>query len=282
LRSFAGRTAVVTGAARGIGAAIAAEYVARGGTCLLTDIDDAEGELLAAELGPRATYRHLDVTDAVEMETVVRAWAGERSGLDHFFSNAGAVGALGSITDTAPAAWTRTIDLLLNSTFFAVRSAGAVMRVQGEGAIVCTASVASLRGGLGPHAYTAAKHGVLGLIRSAAAEFAGAGVRINAVAPGGTVTGLSADLVGSGVDDIAAARRELNCGSRSGVATEAADIAAAALFLAGDEARRINGAHLVIDGGEDINSDKALDYYAMPVGYRSAVQPGRTNSGRSE
>jgi NAD(P)-dependent dehydrogenase (short-subunit alcohol dehydrogenase family) len=135
------------------------------------------------------------------------------------------------------------------------------MRPHGAGAIVCTASVASLRGGLGPHAYTAAKAGVRGLVESVAVEVAPYGLRVNAVAPGGTVTSLAAGLMSGDPDDLETPHRRLAAASSSGVPTTADDVAAAACFLASTAAGRVNGACLVIDGGDDVLSTKGRSYY---------------------
>ena len=103
--------------------------------------------------------------------------------LDAMFNNAGMLGAVGSIVDHTLDAWQRTIDVLLTSVFLGIREAARVMVPQGGGAIVNTASTAGVRGGLGPHAYTAAKHAVVGLTESAAVELGVHDVRVNAIAP---------------------------------------------------------------------------------------------------
>lgn len=182
--------------------------------------------------------------------------------LDAAFANAGAVGVAGRIQDTPLRDWQRTTDLLLTSVFLTVKHGVAVMRPRGSGAIVCTASVAGIRGGLGPHAYTAAKRGVVGLVESVAVEIARYGLRINAVAPGGAVSSLTAELMSGDVDDLALAHRRLAESSASGVPTTAGDVADAALFLAGAGAARINGTCLVVDGADYVPSQKGLSYYS--------------------
>lgn len=254
--------AVVTGAARGIGEAIARAYVAAGGSVLLTDIEDDRGEALAADLGPRARYRHADVTREDDIQAAIAAAQEEFGPLDAVFANAGAVGVIGRIEETSLEEWRATIDLLLTGVFLTVKHAVAAMRPHRRGAIVCTGSVAGVRGGLGPHAYTAAKSGVRGLVESVAVEIAPYGLRINAVAPGGTVTSLPARMRFGDPDALDAVYARLAAASSSGVPTTAADVAAAALFLAGPSASRINGACLVIDGGDDVLSTKGRSYYS--------------------
>ena len=254
------RVALVTGAANGIGAAIARGHVATGGTCILTDVQDGRGQALADELGERASYRHLDVTDADAFTAVVDDAATEHGRIDTLFSNAGVTGVTGSIASTDPEAWRETLDVLLTSTFLGIRAVTPHLSAQGSGSVVCTASVASLRGGLGPHAYTAAKHGVWGLVQSVAAEYAGLGLRINCVAPGPVVTALAARLAAGDADALGLAHERLAARSRAGTPTLAADVADAALYLAGEGARRVNGTCLVIDGGEEVISDRALPF----------------------
>lgn len=256
---FEGMTAIVTGGASGIGEAIARSFVDGGGRCLVTDIQDERGRAVAADIG--AGYRHLDVTDEEQLRSVVADWSAEVGRLDTFFSNAGLAGVVGPIEETSLEDWRFTMDVLLTSTFLGIKAVTPILTAQGSGSIVCTASVASLRGGLGPHVYTAAKHGVWGLVQSVAAQYAGLGLRINCVAPGGTVSALSAEIVGGGPDGLESAYERLAAGSRSGRPTTAADVADAALFLGGRRAGRINGACLVVDGGEDVVASKALSYF---------------------
>lgn len=252
---------LVTGGARGIGAAIADGIVAAGRTVLVADVDDAAGEALVARLGDRAVYRHCDVTVERDVQAAVAQAERELGPLDAVFANAGAVGVTGHIQDTVVEDWQRTTDLLLTSVFLTVKHAVGVMRPRGHGAIVCTASVAGVRGGLGPHAYTAAKHGVVGLVESVAVEIARYGLRINAVAPGGAVSSLTAGMLSGDADDLALAYERLSETSASGIPTTAADVAGSALFLAGAGAARINGTCLVVDGADYVPSQKGLSYY---------------------
>ncbi|MBE1536988.1 SDR family oxidoreductase [Actinomadura algeriensis] len=256
-----GRTAVVTGGASGIGAAIARRWVAAGGNVLIGDIDERSGAALTDELGPAARFVRFDVTSEADHAAACDLALDRYGALDAFFANAGAVGATGSIEGTRRDEWDATVALLLTGAFLSIKHAVRVMRPRGRGAIVCTGSVASVRGGLGPHAYTAAKHGLLGLVESAAVEIGRHGLRVNCVAPGGTVSALAARLAGA-PDDLDAAYARLAAASSSGVPTTADDVAAAALFLAGPGAARINGTRLVVDGGDDVPSAKGLPYYA--------------------
>lgn len=251
------QVALVTGGARGIGAAIAERVVAGGGRVVVADVDETAGLGLVERLGAGARFVRCDVTEEDQVAGALDA-AVALGPVDAVFANAGVVGVTGRIESTELADFRRTTDLLLTSVFLTVKHAVRVLRPQGRGAIVCTASVASLRGGLGPHVYTAAKHAVKGLVESVAVEVAPYGLRINAVAPGGTVSSLSAALMGD-VDDLATPYQRLAVASSSGVPTTSDDVAEAALLLA--TAPRVNGACLVVDGGDDVLAAKGRAYY---------------------
>ncbi|WP_158647879.1 SDR family NAD(P)-dependent oxidoreductase [Nocardioides houyundeii] len=253
---------LVTGGARGIGAAIASRHVAAGDCVLVADVDDAAGERLVLELGPRAHYARCDVTSEDEVRACVAHAEQHLGPLDVVYANAGAAGVTGRLESTSLQDWRQTVDLLLTSVFLTVREAIAVMRPRGRGAIVCTASVAGVRGGLGPHVYTAAKHGVVGLVESVAVEVARYGLRINAVAPGGAVSSLTAGLMSGDGDDLQAAYDRLAATSASGVPTTADDVADAAMFLGDPRSSRINGTCLVVDGADYVPSQRGLPYYS--------------------
>lgn len=258
------QVALVTGGARGIGAAIARRVIAGGGAVVVADLDADAGGALVEELsagGGEATYASCDVTvEEAVAETLARAEA-TYGPLTSVFANAGGVGVTGPLETTTLEAWRSTTDLLLTSVFLTLKHGVRAMRPHGRGALVVTGSVASVQGGLGPHVYTAAKHGVLGLVRSLAVEVSPHGLRVNMVAPGGTVSSLSAGLLGGGRDDVDAAHRRLAAASSAGVPTTSDDVAAAAWWLAGPDAGRINGAHLVVDGGDDVLAARARGAY---------------------
>lgn len=261
-QSNEGRVAVVTGGASGIGEAIVRRFAAGGGRCVIADLQIERAEALAAELGDGVVASRVDVTQEADVAAAVDL-AVERFGrLDAMFNNAGMLGAIGSIAAHTLTDWQRTIDVLLTSVFLGTREAARVMIPQGGGAIVNTASTAGVRGGLGPHAYTTAKFAVVGLTESTAVELSAHGIRVNAIAPGRTVSGLTAQLVAGNADDFATAAGHMASRSRSGRAAFPDDIAAAAMFLASEEAWYVNGACLVIDGAGEALGEKAGRYYA--------------------
>jgi len=259
-----GMRALISGGARGIGLAIAQEVTSAGGQVVIGDVDSARGEQVAGQVG--GTFVPWNVTS--EQDTMRAFEFAEESlgGIDSVFANAGSVGVTGPIEQTTLLEWNDTVSLLLTSVFLTVREGIRSMRPQGTGAIVVTASVASIHGGLGPHAYTAAKSAVRGLIESVAVELAPTGLRINGVAPGATVSSLSAALTGEGPDDLAGAYGRLASMSSSGVPTTAEDVAHAAVFLASPASTRINGTLVVVDGGDAVLPSSGRSFYASADG----------------
>ncbi len=249
-----GKSTIVTGAASGIGAATAARFVAEGARVLLADIQDGKGERLAADLGPRARYQHADVTDAGEVSALVDRAVAEFGRLDCMFNNAGAPGVSDSILEVDVEGFDRTVALLLRSVFLGMKYAGKAMVDQGEGgSIISTASVAGLRGGFGPHIYTAAKSGVINLTRSVGQELGEKHIRVNCICPGGIATpifGIGMDLPSQLADASAEKVKPFLAMAQSTPrAGLPEDIANAALYLASDEASFVNGHALVVDGG---------------------------------
>lgn len=261
--SAVGPRAIVSGGARGIGLAIAERVVAEGGRVIIGDVDHVRGDQVAGLLGEQCTFLPWDVADEGQTQAVFAAAQDAWGGVEQVYANAGFVGVTGPIAHTSLTDWQATVGVLLTGAFLTVKHAVQLMAPAGHGAIVCTASVASIRGGLGPHAYTAAKAGLRGLIESVAVEVAPLGLRINGVAPGGVVSSLSAGLVSGDPDDLATASERLANSSSSGVPTTASDVADAAIFLAGSQAKRINGALLVIDGGDTVLGSSGRAFFSQ-------------------
>lgn len=247
---LAGKSAVITGAASGIGAGTARLFVEEGAQVIVADMQVDAGRALVAELGDAARFAEVNVLDEAQVAAAVDLAVSEFGALDIMFNNAGIVGAVGRISEMPVEAWDNTIAILLRGVFLGVKHAARVMMPQNSGVIISTASTAGVLGGLGPHAYTAAKHGVIGLTKSVANELAPNAIRVNAIAPGNTVTAMTASVTSGDPDDLDGTNARIASMSPLGYAGLPYDIAAAALYLASDDARYVSGHTLVVDAGQ--------------------------------
>lgn len=245
-----GKTAVITGAASGIGAGTARMFVEHGANVVVADMQEEAGHALVAELGDVARFASCNVTNEDDVAAAVDLAVSAFGRLDIMFNNAGIVGAVGKISETPTEAWDNTIAILLRGVFLGVKHAARVMQPQNAGVIINTSSTAGILGGLGPHAYTTAKHGVIGLTKSVANELAPNGIRVNAISPGNTVTAMTASVTTGNAADTAATEEKIASGSPLGYAGLPEDIAAAALYLASDDSRYVSGHTLVVDAGQ--------------------------------
>ena len=250
-----GKVAAITGAASGIGEATAHRFVEEGAMVVIGDIQVDSGRSLAAELGPAAMFVPCDVTSEDDMAAMVDAAVDRFGQLDVMVNNAGIVGARGPIAQTTAEQWRATIEVLLTGTFFGVKHAARVMQPRESGSIINLASTAGVQGGLGPHAYAAAKHAVVGLTKNTGAELCRSGIRVNCIAPGSTATPLVAQ---AHLDDHqaldAVESRLASMSPLKGRPGMPVDIANAALYLASEEGGMINGQCLVVDGGATTGS----------------------------
>lgn len=244
-----GRVAVITGGASGIGAGTVARFVEEGARVVVADLQHDAGREVAAEFGDAAVFHQTDVTTEADVAGAVDLAVAHFGRLDVMFNNAGIMGAVGSIAEMTEESWDRTMDILLKGVFFGTKHAARVMIPQGSGSILSTASIAAVAGGLGPHLYTIAKHGVVGLTKSVANELGPHGIRVNTIAPGNTVTAMTATIHGGDPDEHDAITDHISGRSLLGIAGLPVDIANAALYLASDEARYVTGHCLVVDAG---------------------------------
>jgi NAD(P)-dependent dehydrogenase (short-subunit alcohol dehydrogenase family) len=272
-----GKTAVVTGAASGIGEGTVRRLVADGASVVLADIQGEEAAELAAELGDRCRAITTDVTSEDDVAAAVDLAVKEFGQLDLMFANAGIFGAYGPIEKSKMADVDLTWAVDLRGVFLAMKHAARVMIPRGSGVIIATTSPAAVTGGVGNHAYSAAKAGILGLMRSVAAELREHGIRVNAVMPGAVVSAMTADLVlgdATAIDKITRTLAKGAPGNRPGLPE---DIAAAVSFLASDDAVFITGHTLVVDGGyTSIGGDSpfAKGKYAEPGAFLEAGRRG--------
>ena len=247
-----GKVAVITGAASGIGAATAKTFVEQGARVVLGDIQDQAGAELAEALGGSGTaiFRHCNVTSEAEVEALVDAAVSEFGKIDVMFNCAGIVGAVGPMSTTPAEEWKLTIDIMVHGVFYGMKHASRHMKEAGSGSIISMSSTAGVMGGLGPHAYTAAKHAVVGMTRNLAAEVGGFGVRVNCIAPAGMATPMVADVITGDhhklEETIAALAEGSPLRGRAGLAE---DVANAALWLASEESGYTSGLTLTVDAG---------------------------------
>ena len=248
---FDGRSVLVTGAASGIGRAAAIAFAAEGGRVLLVD-RDGDGAEAAAEAirqdGGEADAFQADIADPLQCEAMV-ARAVERYGALHVaFNNAGVPSAIGADFEAfALEEWRRVMAVNLDGVFLSMRAEVPALKAAGGGAIVNTASVASLVAAPGMAAYVASKHGLAGLTKAAALDLIRHGIRVNAVCPGLTDTAMLA-----GATATPEVRRALEAQAPIGRIAQPEEVARAALFLASDEASYMVGALVSVDGGVPI------------------------------
>ena len=238
-----GKVALITGAARGQGAAEARMFVAEGAQVMLGDVLDNEGEIVAKELGECAAFRHHDVTRERDWDAIVAATRSAFGRLDVLVNNAGVFRILG-MTATSLEEYMRIVTINQIGTFLGMKAVSEAMIGQGAGSIINISSVAGLRGSAGTIAYTASKFAVTGMTKVAAVELAPFGVRVNSVHPGFIDTDMLRDALGAVVDADGMKARIPN-----GRLAGADDVARLVLYLASDESAYSTGSEFVVDGG---------------------------------
>lgn len=245
MSDLSGRVALVTGASRGIGAAIATMLAARGASVAVNyaGSEQAAADVVAtiAAVGGTARAVRADVSDATESADLVDQTIADLGGLDIIVNNAG-ITRDGLIVRMSDEDWDDVIRINLTGVFNVTRAATRHLMKQRRGSIVNVTSVVGLVGNAGQANYVAAKAGVIGLTKSIARELAPRGVRANAVAPGFIETDMTAELSES-------IREHARKGIALGAFGSPEDVASAVAFLASDEARYITGQVLAVDGG---------------------------------
>lgn len=244
-QDFAGKIAIVTGGASGIGEAVALAIAARGGQVVVADINQGAAEKVVtaiSDAGGSAKAITADVADPSAVEAMVQFAVDIYGGLDVAINNAGIGGPL-SLTGEYPVdGWRRVIDINLNGVFYGMRYQIPAMLRRGGGAIINVASILGAVGTANSPAYITAKHGVLGLTKAAAIEYATRNIRINSVGPGYIETPLLASLDEATMQVLV----NLHPMKRLGTSEE---VAALIVFLASDEAAFITGSYHLVDGG---------------------------------
>ena len=243
------KVALITGAARGTGAAIARRFVEEGARVVLVDVLDDRGAALAAELGDAATYRHLDVTDDAAWTATVDALRAAPGRLDVLVNNA-AVLHLATIDLTTAEEFERLVRVNLLGPFLGTKACLPLLRASGAGSIVNVGSIDSVRATALTAAYTATKFGLLGLTKVTALENRRFGVRANCLCPAAGNLEMHPPIVG--LEELGG-----NGAVRRGEGRGPDDVAPAAVYLASDESSLVSGAELVMDHGH--HAGMALD-----------------------
>jgi 3alpha(or 20beta)-hydroxysteroid dehydrogenase len=230
------RIVLISGGARGLGASHARLLIEEGAKVVIGDLLDAEGMELASELGSKATYVHLDVTNAMNWSAAVNHAVTVFGGLDVLVNNAG-------IANSAPIAefpidmWAKTIEINLTGTFLGIRAAVPALSLSTGGSIINISSVEGLRGSAGLHAYVASKFGVRGLTKSVALDVAPLGIRCNSIHPGLVDTPMTKNINASSLQ------------IPLGRSAQPVEVSRLVLFLASYESSYSSGAEFVVDGG---------------------------------
>ncbi len=231
-----GKVALISGGARGMGASHARALVAEGARVVCGDVLDAEGELVAEEIGDAARYVHLDVTRPDDWDAAVAATVSAFGKLNVLVSNAGIIN-VGTVEDYDLGEWQRIIDINLTGVFLGMRASVKEMRAAGGGSMINISSIEGLAGTAMTHGYTAAKFGVRGITKSAAMELGQWGIRVNSIHPGlirtPMVEGVPEDLFQTAL----------------GRAAEPAEVSNLVVYLASDESSYSTGSEFIVDGG---------------------------------
>ena len=243
MNRLAGKTAIITGGARGMGAATCRVFVEQGAKVAIADMLEAEGRALAAELGNAARFYSHDVTSEESWAALVRNVEKDLGAVDVLVNNAGVL-LFKTLLDTSLADYERVLKVNLVGEFLGIKAVAPGMVERGRGSIINLSSVDGMKGANGLAAYASSKWGVRGLTKVAAMELGHRGVRVNSVHPGGVDTAMgnpgqrSREQVNQGFTNIALQR-----------VGEPSEVAAATLFLASDESSYMVGAEIVVDGG---------------------------------
>jgi NAD(P)-dependent dehydrogenase (short-subunit alcohol dehydrogenase family) len=273
------KVAVITGGASGMGRATALRFLNEGARVVVADYNEQSGKdtlALAAHGGHAEKIRFIrtDVAKEADVQAMIDCAVSNFGRLDIVFNNAGVGGAIGPVWDIEEEEWDYTFDVLVKGVFFGIKHGARAMRKQGQGGVIInTASTAGLSGGSGPLVYSAAKAAVINLTKAAAVQLAPDRIRVNAICPGGILTGLTNQ------GDPEAAVKVLEKMQPWPEYGKGEHIAGAALFLASDDAGFVTGEALVVDGGLTAIGPDMWRRFGIPQeaqAHRSRVNRGST------
>lgn len=240
---FSNKVALVTGGGSGIGEAAVKAFADGGAKVLVADIDEANGQRVADEVGDAAAFFKVDTSDPAQVEAMVARAVELFGGLDIAVNNAGIGGPAAMVGDYPIDGWRKVIGVNLDGVFYGMRYQIPEMLKRGGGSIV---NIASILGNVAFHsapAYVAAKHGVVGLTKSAAVEYSAQGIRVNSVGPGFIKTPLIDNNLSEDVQTMLVGRHPIGRLGRS------EEVAALIAFLASDDASFVSGSYHLVDGG---------------------------------
>ena len=238
-----GKTALVTGAGSGMGRAIAQEFAREGAKVACLDINAEAAKMTALEIGGIAVT--CDIADPAAVATACVIAETELGRIDILVNCAGILDGYAPITETSDALWDRIMNVNLKGMFLVSRAVLPAMVARGNGAIVNISSIAGMVAGGGGAAYTASKHGVIGLTRQTSYDYGKKGIRANAICPGAIETPMTRDILNSGDMAVMELVRSVPAGRHG----QPGEVAKLALYLASDEAGFVHGAVMAIDGG---------------------------------
>lgn len=275
---LSGKVAVITGGASGIGRATVDLFVAEGAKVVAADIQDDKGARLEEALGKAVRYVRCDVTREADLKAAVDLAVKAFGRLDCIFNNAGTPGALENAETVTAEGFDSVMRLHVLGAMFGMKHAAPVMRAQGGGSIISTASIAGLRNGYGPLLYSTAKAAIVHMTTVAAAQLGPMNIRVNCICPGLIATpifakgaGLATQVADQTVTAIKAVMKDSQPIPRAGLPE---DIAEAALFLASDGSSFVNGHALVVDGGITVGpTGRAQEQVYAPFMQAMGVDP---------
>lgn len=245
-----GKTAIITGAATGIGRASALLFAEHGARVVVVDINQEKGQAVVDEiisLGDEACFICADLVKAASVESMVAETVQKYGQVDILYNNAG-VNLFARLTDTEEEDWDRVMAVNVKGVYLCCKYAIPAMKANGGGVIINTASAAAIVGLRNLAVYTASKGAVLQMTKNLALDYAPDNIRVNALCPGVTATEMTLQVI-DGSPDPVAARERFDSARPMMRMGEPIEIAQAALFLASDESSYMTGSHLVVDGG---------------------------------